>query len=196
VFALAEDDRPGIEDELRSLAALGLEVHMMSGDRVERVARAAARMGLPPERAHGGLSPEDKAQRVAAIDRDDTLMVGDGINDAPAFEAAYCAGTPALDRPVLPGRADFFYTGAQPGAVLGVLSTARRLHKTVVANLWLAGLYNAAALVLCFAGVMTPLLCAVLMPMSSLLLLGHTYVRFGRSLPRQDSLPQQGGGSR
>ena len=41
----------------------------------------------------------------------DLTAVGDGLNDAPAFEAAFCAGTPALDRPVMPERADFFYTG-------------------------------------------------------------------------------------
>lgn len=174
---LTEDDRPGMQRELRTLASMGLEIHMLSGDRRQRAAAAAARLGIPPDRAHGGLSPEDKAARVAALDDDDTLMVGDGINDAPAFEAAFCTGTPALDRPVLPGRAGFFYTGAQPGAVAAVLETARRLHATGVTNLWLAGIYNVGALALCFAGAMTPLACAVLMPLSSLLLVGHTMVR-------------------
>jgi len=108
-------------------------------------------------------------------------MIGDGINDAPAFQAAFCAGTPAMDRPVLPARSDFCFRGAQAGAVQSLFDVAG-LHAAVVrTNLTLALAYNSTTLVLCFAAAMTPVLCAVLMPLSSIALVLHTSVRFARA---------------
>jgi Cu2+-exporting ATPase len=180
-FALAEDFRAGAAAEIATLRARGLEVHLMSGDQRDRVAVAAARLGIAPELAHGGMSPQDKARAIAHIDDADTLMVGDGLNDAPAFAAAFCAGTPALDRPVLPARSDFFYAGAQSGAVLALLEVSELLHATVRTSLRRALCYNATVVGLSLAGLMTPLLCAVLMPLSSLGLVLHTSLRFHRA---------------
>jgi Cu2+-exporting ATPase len=112
------------------------------------------------------------------------MMVGDGLNDAPAFAAAFCAGTPAMDRPVLPARADFCFRGAQSGAVRSVFEVAD-LHAHVVrTNLALALVYNTTTLVACFLAVMTPVLCAVLMPISSAALVLHTSVRMQRARRR------------
>lgn len=180
-FRLEEDFRAGVADEVAALQARGLEVHLLSGDRPDRVREAATRLGIDPARAHGGMSPADKATAIAAIDRHDAMMVGDGINDAPAFQAAFCAGTPAMDRPVLPARSDFCFRGAQAGAVRSLFDVAG-LHAAVVrTNLTLALAYNSTTLVLCFAAAMTPVLCAVLMPLSSIALVLHTSVRFARA---------------
>lgn len=181
-FLLDEDFRSGAREELAELQRRGLEVHVMSGDRPARVAAAAQLLGVPARAARGGMSPQDKAEAVAALDRDDTLMVGDGLNDAPAFERAFCAGTPAMDRPVLPARADFCFRGAQAGAVAALLDVAAAHARVVRTNLAMALGYNAFALVLSFSGVMTPLLCAVLMPLSSAALVLHTSVRMRRRL--------------
>lgn len=179
-FDLEEDFRAGAADEVAHLRARGLEVHLLSGDRPDRVARAAEVLGIAPELAHGGMSPADKAKVVEALDDDDVMMVGDGLNDAPAFAASFCAGTPAMDRPVLPARADFCFRGAQAGAVRAAFEVSD-LHRQVVrTNLTLALLYNATTLVLCFLALMTPVLCAVLMPISSAALLLHTSARFQR----------------
>ena len=180
-FLLAEDYREGAEREIAALAARGLQVHLLSGDQPARVAAAARRLHIDAARAHGGMSPEAKAAYVRALDRHDTLMVGDGINDAPAFAAAFCAGTPAMDRPVLPARSDFFFRGAQAGAVAAAFAVADRRRAVVRSNLALALVYNTAALALCCLGLMTPLLCAVLMPLSSIALVAHTSLRLGRT---------------
>ena len=174
VFTLAEDYRFGAEREIEALSARGLAVHLLSGDRSERVRLAADRLGIPPNRAHGDLSPDDKADAIAAIDDSDTMMVGDGLNDAPAFAAAYCAGTPAMDRPVLPARADFCFRSASSGAVESLFDVADHYGRVVRGNIALALSYNAVALTLCFAAAMTPVLCAVLMPISSVALVAHT----------------------
>lgn len=176
-LAFAEEARADVPEELARLAAAGLEVRVLSGDRPERVRALARRVGLPEERAEGGLDPEAKAARVRALDRRDTLMVGDGINDAPAFAAAYCTATPAVDRPHLPARADFYYLGDGVAAVARALGAAARLRRVVRTNLAFALAYNAGALALAFAGLVTPLLAAVLMPASSLAVVGHTIAR-------------------
>jgi Cu2+-exporting ATPase len=177
-FLLDEDFRAGAADEVAWLQHQGFAGHLLSGDRAERVARAARQLGIEPALAHGDMSPEQKARAVARLDDDDLLMVGDGINDAPAFRAAFCAGTPAMDRPVLPARADFCFRGAQAGSVRAVVEVAR-LHAGVVrTNLTMALVYNASTLVACFLGLMTPVLCAVLMPISSAALVLHTSSRF------------------
>lgn len=183
VFELEEDFRGGAAEELAALRARGLDVHLLSGDRADRVAVAAAHLGLPPERARGAMSPADKAAAIAALDDRDTMMVGDGLNDAPAFAAAFCAGTPAMDRPVLPARADFCFRGAQAGAVLALFEVADRHAAVVRTNLALALLYNGSTLVLCMLAAMTPVLCAVLMPISSAALVLHTSLRMGARRP-------------
>lgn len=180
VFELDEDFRSGAEDEIASLRARGLDVHLMSGDRSARVKVAAETLGLAVDRAQGDMSPSDKALAVAALDQRDTMMVGDGLNDAPAFAEAFCAGTPAMDRPVLPARADFCFRGAQAGAVATLCEVAHQHARVVRANLALALTYNGVVLMLSFLGLMTPLLCAVLMPISSVALVLHTSVRMQR----------------
>lgn len=180
-FTLEEDFRAGAGDEVAALQRRGLEVHLFSGDRGDRVAKAASRLGVPAERAHGDMAPEAKAAAILALDSADTMMIGDGLNDAPAFAAAYCAGTPAMDRPVLPARADFCFRGARSGAVQSLFETAD-LHAAVVrSNLSMALLYNTSTVVVCAMAAMTPVLCAVLMPISSFALVAHTAWRFGRA---------------
>ena len=176
-FRLEEDVRSGYRDEVDWLQAHGYDVAVLSGDRQDKAERVAARVGIPRGHVFGDLTPEQKAEHVVAGGAETTMMVGDGLNDAPAFDAAFCAGTPALDRPVLPARADFFFTGNGCRAVSSVLAAGGRFRRVVTANLALAGAYNIVAVGLCFAGMMSPLLCAILMPASSLALIGHTTLR-------------------
>ncbi len=180
-FQVDEDYRPGSREEIAALAGLGLDLYLCSGDSLEKVQRAARELGLPSERVFAGMSPEDKAALLRKLDQSDCMMVGDGINDAPAFDVAYCAGTPAVDRPVMPSRADFFYTGAGISSLRWLLGMSSLFHSVVTSNLWLAGIYNLLALSLCFAGLMSPLLCALLMPLSSILLIGHSAWRMRKS---------------
>jgi len=179
-YLLEEDFRAGAAHEIADLTARGLEIHLLSGDRPDRVQRAAAQLGIAAERARGGMSPADKAAVVQALDRGDLMMVGDGLNDAPAFAAAFCAGTPAMDRPVLPARADFCFRSAEAGAVRAVFEVADLHARVVRTNLTIALIYNSSTLVACFAAAMTPVLCAVLMPISSAALVLHTATRFRR----------------
>lgn len=166
--------------EVAALLREGYSIHVLSGDRRAHVARVAAQLGIPAENAHGELEPEAKAAYVRALDRGDTCMVGDGINDGLAFDAASCAATPAIDRPNLPARADFFYLGDGIAAVRTTLREARHLARVLRTNLALAVAYNAVVVGACLLGYVGPLAAAILMPASSVSLLALTSWRLSR----------------
>jgi len=189
-FQLSEAFKADAAGEVAALIAAGYEVHMLSGDSQDKVDAAARSLGLPAERAEGDLTPEAKADRVRALDQRDTLMVGDGLNDSPSFEAALCAATPAVDRPVLPGKADFFFLGDGIVAIGRSLAAARQLRRVVRDNLVLAVAYNVAAVALCLAGWVTPVVAAIIMPVSSVTVVSLTALRLsGRRLAWTSSSP-------
>jgi Cu2+-exporting ATPase len=173
-FHTREALRADARSELARLRAEGCDVWLLSGDAPERVAGVAEALGIPAAQALGSLSPSDKEALVAGIDHEDTLYLGDGVNDSLAFSRALVAGTPAIDRPVLPGKSDFFLLGDGIGALGAALRTACRLRAVVRRNLAIATVYNIATVVLCLVGAMTPLRAAVAMPLSSLSILALT----------------------
>jgi Cu2+-exporting ATPase len=176
-FEFDEEIRPDALDEVGRLRELGFELHVFSGDRSEKVRVLAEQLGLAPERSHGGMSPEAKAGAVRALRGDDALMVGDGLNDSLGFDAALCSATPAVDRAVLPQKADFYFLGDGIGAVRRALQTARHLRGIQRDNLIFAAAYNTLAVTLCLLGVVSPVVAAILMPLSSVTIVGITSAR-------------------
>ena len=167
----AEEARPGAQAEVRALAREGYEPCVLSGDAPEPTRIMAEACGIPPERAFGARSPEGKAawlRQLTARDARKTLFVGDGINDSLVAEEAYCAGTPAIDRPFMAARCDFYFVSPGLGPIRAALHMAKRLRRVVHANLAIATFYNVITVSLALAGRMTPLWCAILMPVSSL----------------------------
>lgn len=191
-FRFIEALRPDARAEVEALTRAGYGVWLLSGDQQPRVTELAARLTIPQTQALGGLTPQDKADAVRRIGADGTLMLGDGINDALAFEASLCAGTPATERPALPARADFYFIGQGLGPIAETLATARFLRRVIVRNLALSSAYNAVVIGLALCGLMTPLRCALLMPLSSLLVVLST-VRSFRETVRStaDRAPEQ-----
>jgi Cu2+-exporting ATPase len=175
--------RPDAQREIAALGEEGIDVWLLSGDSPARVQEMASRLGIPRLHALGGMRPQDKSAVVAALDQANTLYLGDGVNDSLAFERALCAGTPAIDRPVLPGKSDFFLLGEGVGPLREALRLSRRLRQVVHRVLMVALAYNALAVAVCLAGLMTPLRATVAMPLSSLLLLLFTI--YSLSPPRR-----------
>jgi P-type Cu2+ transporter len=164
--------RPDAAREVAALQGLGLEVWLLSGDGQTKVSAMAAELGVPIERALGQLSPQDKAAQVERIGAGRALFLGDGVNDSLAFDRALCAGTPAVDRPVLPSKSDFYLLGEGLAGIRAAVGEAQRLRAVVHRSLGVALLYNAGAVTACLLGAMTPLRAAIAMPASSLLALG------------------------
>lgn len=171
-LAFAEDPRADAARELAALGKLGYETWIVSGDAQPRVDAMAASLGVPAERALGACKPQDKAAFLASHPR--ALMIGDGINDTLAVAQAHASGTPAIDRPFLPARTDFYFTTPGLGPITLALRVARALGKVTRRNLAIAVAYNAITVSLAYAGLLSPLVCAVVMPLSSVSVVGMT----------------------
>ncbi len=167
-FHFSESLRPGTIAMLRQLERRGLSLHLLSGDHPQKVASMALALGLPENRAHGGLSPLEKARAVKEMDRQDTLYLGDGANDSLAFDASFVTGTPVVDRSLLESKADFYTLGAGLEFLPRLLDTAAARANAVRTAFGFALLYNLTTVAFSSAGKMSPLLAAVLMPISSI----------------------------
>ncbi len=171
-FHFAETVRNGAAVELAELERTGLPVYILSGDRAEKVNALARQLGLPAGRALAGLTPEQKADWLRTHAPADALMLGDGANDSLAFEQAICRGTPVVDRGLLEQKADFYFLGRDLRGIGALLSISRRRARAVRQIFTFAASYNALAVSLCLAGLMNPLVAAVVMPFSALTCVG------------------------
>jgi Cu2+-exporting ATPase len=182
---LARPDRPPVRfafrDQLRSDAAAvvaqlkrrGLQVELLSGDRAPVVAGVAQRVGIARWRA--GCTPADKAgrlERLAAEGRR-VLMVGDGLNDAPALAGAYVSASPSSAADVSQTAADAVFQGERLGPVVELLDVARKTDRLIRQNVALALIYNLITVPIAIVGLVTPLVAALCMSASSLLVVGN-----------------------
>jgi Cu2+-exporting ATPase len=169
VFAIRQRLRSDAVAVVRSLAASGIDVRILSGDRASAVEPVAAALGVT--NWHGGLKPADK---IAAIEQlkacgKRVLMVGDGLNDAPALAAAHVSMSPISAAHIAQTHADAVFLGERLVPVLQAVTTARRARSLMQQNLWLAVIYNAIAVPVAIAGYVTPLIAAAAMSGSSIL---------------------------
>jgi Cu2+-exporting ATPase len=172
--ALRDDARQSVEWLKRRYS-----VHILSGDRIEKVQAMARLLQLSESSAIGEQSPEEKARFVESM-TGDALYVGDGANDALAFEKAAVRGTPATPHGLLQDRADFYFTGRSLSGLLELFRIRSLRHRAVRLAFGFAVAYNAVVVAVALAGLMHPLLAAVLMPLSSLVtisLVAATYKR-------------------
>jgi Cu2+-exporting ATPase len=172
--------------ELERLTNRGYQLSLLSGDSMARAQRLAGVLGIPLSRAQGALSPEQKAEQVRALGAEDVLFLGDGVNDALAFQAAMVAGTPAIDRPVMPSKSDFFLVGEGLSSLSIALDGAQELRRVVRRILALSLGYNVLAITVALFGFMSPVAAAISMPASTLTLLAFTVTALGR--PRRTSV--------
>jgi Cu2+-exporting ATPase len=153
------------------LRRLGLTVELLSGDRPNAVAAAAREAGIVQTRAT--VSPAGKVahlQELAAAGVR-VLMLGDGLNDAPALAAAHVSISPSGAAEATQNAADAVFQGDALWPVIEALTVSRRAGRLVRQNLTVALAYNLAAVPLAIAGAVTPLIAAVAMSSSSLLVI-------------------------
>src|SRR5690606_35553153 len=108
-LSTTEELRRDAREEIARLRDDGYEVWILSGDREERVRELAEHCGIEPSRAKGEQGSKEKAEFLREIDCADTLMIGDGINDSLVVAIAHTSGTPAIDRPFMAARSDFYF---------------------------------------------------------------------------------------
>jgi Cu2+-exporting ATPase len=176
-FEFKESLRAGVRESLDWLLRQGLEVSILSGDAADKVEALTKALDLPLKHAGAGLSPDGKAAWLASEAPDQALMVGDGANDALAFEKAACRATPVVGRGILEQHSDFFFLGNGIRGIVDVFRLAKRRKHAIHEVFAFTLLYNLSVVVLSLAGGMNPLLAAVLMPLSSIFTLSWTGFR-------------------
>lgn len=183
-FDLCETLRAGAHDALEALQAAGLSVSMLSGDSGARAARIAATLGIKDVRH--GATPAEKIAMLEALRTAGhrPLMVGDGLNDTAALAAAHVSMAPASASDAGRTAADFVFLRDNLGAVPATWQAARDTARIVRQNFGLAIAYNCIAIPLAVAGYVTPLIAALAMSGSSILVIGNA-LRLNRTASRQ-----------
>jgi len=168
-FRFEDAPRQGATQAVASLAAAGIDSEILSGDSEAAVSALARRVGIA--RHESRLSPGAKVARLAELARGGkrVLMVGDGINDAPALAAAHVSFAPGSAAEIGRNAADFVFLHGDLTAVPQALSVARRARRLILQNFALAIGYNLIAVPLAMAGWCTPLVAAIAMSSSSIL---------------------------
>jgi Cu2+-exporting ATPase len=166
-FAFADTLRPDAKETAQTLAA-SYDLRLLSGDTEATTAAIAGELGLAQWAAE--QTPADKIARIeqAADDGATVLMVGDGLNDAPALKAAHVSMSPASAADISQTAADFVFQGERLAPVEQTVDTARKARALVFQNFGLALAYNLVAVPLAVSGYVTPLIAAIAMSASSL----------------------------
>lgn len=168
-FTFRDDLRPGAREAVAALRNAGLTLEIVSGDTDAAVAAIADDLQI--ERHQGSTIPGGKAERIKSL-RDaghKTLMVGDGLNDAPALMTAHVSMAPSNAADVGRSAADFVFLHDDLAAVPLALAVARDAGRLVRQNFALSALYNAIALPIAVAGLVNPFLAAIAMSLSSVI---------------------------
>ncbi|RAV11341.1 cadmium-translocating P-type ATPase [Mycolicibacterium sp. GF69] len=172
---LADEVRPESRQAVAALQKLGVEVVMITGD-AEAVARSvAAELGIA--RVFAGVRPEDKAAKVAELQREGrkVAMVGDGVNDAPALAQADVGIAIGAGTDVAIASAGVILAGSDPRSVLSVIQLSQASYRKMKQNLWWAAGYNIVSVPLA-AGVLAPIGFVLPMSVGAMLMSASTVV--------------------
>jgi Cu2+-exporting ATPase len=188
VFLVRQMLRADARATIEALRAQGFALIIASGDNAIAVGRAAAKLGIADYRAE--MTPGAK---IALLDQlkaagKKVLMVGDGLNDAPALAAAFASLSPITATDLAQASADAVFLGERLMPVAATLSIGRKAHRLMRQNLGLAVIYNLIAVPFAMAGFVTPLIAASAMSLSSILVTANALRARGQAEPRQKPL--------
>ena len=171
VFAVRQRLRTDAQSVISALGERGIAVEILSGDRESAVRAAARTLGISEWRA--GVTAADKITRIDDLKRRGfkVMMVGDGLNDAPSLAAAHVSMSPISAAHLSQATADLVFLGTPLAPVVVAIDFSRKAMRLMRQNIWLAVGYNVLAVPIAIAGFVTPLIAAVAMSGSSLLVM-------------------------
>lgn len=181
-FAFEDSVRSGAREAVATLRSAGVAVELLSGDAPPPVRALAGALGIP---FAARLRPGDKVARLHSLQREGrkVLMVGDGLNDTAALVAAHASMAPATAADVGRNAADFVFLRDDLMAVVQAISIARGAAVLVRQNLALAIAYNVVAVPAAIGGLVTPLVAAIAMSASSLVVVANALRLRGNLAP-------------
>jgi P-type Cu2+ transporter len=175
-FAFREELRPEALETLQALQAQGLEIFLMSGDKVAAVQTIAQRLHIPTGNFIAECKPQEKLHRVQALQAlgRRVAMVGDGFNDMPVLAGAHVSFAFGEAVPLARARADVVVQGQHLKTIAQTLALAKRTRTVVMHNLVWAALYNAVCVPLAFMGYLPPWLAGLGMALSSVVVVAYS----------------------
>jgi Cu+-exporting ATPase len=175
MLAVLDTLKPGSDAVVRQLQEQGLKIYMVTGDNAVTARAIAEQAGIAPENVFAEARPEEKARFIQDLQKrgERAAFVGDGINDAPALEAADLGIAVSRASDVAREAADIILLKSEIEAVPEALELARAALRTIKQNLFWAFFYNAAGIPLAALGFLSPILCALAMGMSDLVVVGN-----------------------
>lgn len=170
VLAFGDRVRPEARAELARLTQLGYRFQIASGDDQRVVDGVAEELGVPLEAARGEMSPEAKLSLVGELRArgERVFMVGDGVNDAGAMAAATVGFAVHGGAETCLKAADVFATRSGLSPVVEAVLGSRRTLTAIRRGIAISLTYNVVSIVLAILGLLSPLLAAILMPLSSI----------------------------
>ncbi|MES2800970.1 MAG: heavy metal translocating P-type ATPase [Bdellovibrionota bacterium] len=171
----SETVQPEARGVIESCLAEKQSVMMLSGDRKSRAISVAAKVGIPVEETFFELTAEEKRKFIR--ENNPCLYVGDGLNDLLALKEAYASFAIKGSFESTLQVSDIYAPGKNLNAILEILALSKQVKKTVNGNLMFSVIYNILGGGLALFGLVNPLVAAVLMPISSVLMIGHTVWR-------------------
>lgn len=187
-FAVRDPLKAGAPELIRQLRATGLHVRMLTGDQSKAALAIGAKVGLSSEEIQANVRPEAKADAIQDRQRlgERVAFVGDGLNDGPALAQADLGLAVLKATDVAKEAADIILLRADLTAIPLALDVSRATLRVIRQNLFWAFFYNAAAIPLAMFGFLSPIVCALAMGLSDVIVVGNALLlarRGGKSPP-------------
>jgi heavy metal-(Cd/Co/Hg/Pb/Zn)-translocating P-type ATPase len=171
-FTFEDHIRTDSRDSITKLNSLGLNIKMISGDQQSISESIAKEAGIKKENVFSNVSPENKLLMIEK--NPDALMVGDGANDAMALSRSFVSVAVLGSLDISLKASDIYLTTPGISHLSNLIIISKETMKVVKRNLILSLLYNSLSVYAAFTGIISPLMAAIIMPMSSLTVLAST----------------------
>jgi Cu+-exporting ATPase len=178
--ALSDTVLPEARDAVAALRRQGLTVHMVTGDNERTARRVAQEVGIDERDVHARVLPEQKSDLVSRLQREgrQVMMVGDGINDAPALAQADLGVAVRGGTDIAAESADVVLMRAGVGALVDAVDLSRSTLRTIKQNFFFAFFYNVLAIPMAAAGLLQPWMAAAAMGLSDLCVIGNALLLY------------------
>lgn len=175
VFTLVDELRPDALETLKAFTSAGLNTHLLSGDYFPVVRSLAESLNISDYDAE--ILPAGKLEKIKHLEKagNHCLMVGDGLNDAPALAQAHVSMSPSTGMDITQNTANMVFQGQSLYPIYLAWKAARQSTRLVKQNFALAVIYNCIAIPIALMGYVTPMIAAIAMSSSSLLVIGNAF---------------------
>ena len=178
-FELSDTIREGTKEVIEEIQNMGISVVMLTGDHEQSAYKVANKVGITE--VYSKLLPQDKSTRIEKFQTEGevVVMVGDGVNDVIALAQSNISIAMGQGADVAISVSDVVLLDEKPQSILEAYKISRRTFRAVKENLGFSLFYNVIAVPLAVAGFVNPLIAALSMSLSSLIVVGNsTRIKF------------------